>query len=167
MDTEIRGKFMDIIGADFDNIKDSFINRCKKFEMEFDEDVFMDTLLNCERVLGDKEMIKSDCLRYYWVAYANKLKTIKSKQDLFIPYDDILNYNIQQPLYDSYNPLIDSMYNEIVKLAYKKFDKTYVDAWLIHVCEGKSYKELRDMGYNFKFNDIFKRITRLIKKEYK
>lgn len=166
MSTEVCGKFMDIISSDFDNIKNAFIKRCINNELDFDEDVFMDALLNCERVLNGKLMTKSECIKYYWVAYSNKLRTFKSKQDIFVSYDDIMNYNIQSSLNSSYNSSVDYKYNEIVKMAYEKFDKIYVDAWLAHICEGKTYKELQELGYNFKFNDIFKRITKFIKKEY-
>ena len=166
MNTEVY-KFMDLVAKNFDSIKETVIKKCKSHEIEFNEDLFMDTILCCERVFGDKLISLNDCMKYFWVAYYNKIKTYKSKQNIFVSYDDIINYNIQQPIIDSYNPLIDSEYNSIVKIAYDKFDKEYVDAWLIHICEGKTYKELREMGYDFKFNDIFKRITKYIKKEYK
>lgn len=161
------GKFVELVAEDFDSIKCLFIKKSNALGIDFNEDLFMDAFLNCEKVWKDKILSKDECLKYYWIAYLNKVKTEASKQSLFVPYDDMINYNIQSPMCGSYNQCIDNTYNEIVKMAYDKFDKSHVDAWLEHVCGGKSYKELRELGYDFKFNDVFKKITKFIKTFYK
>ena len=89
-------KFMDLMATNFGFIKDAIIKKSKAHNTEFDEDLFMDTILCCERVFGDKLLTKTDCIKYFWVAYYNKIKTSKSKQSIFIPYDDIMNYNINK-----------------------------------------------------------------------
>lgn len=160
------GKFIDIIAADFDNVKHIFINKCNAMEYEFDEDLFMDVFINCHNKLLDKLMTKSECIKYYWVAYLNKYKTEKSKESRFIGFEDIKEQKSILNTYN-YNPIIDNDYNQIIELVRNKFDKDYVDAWLLHICDDKSYKELNDMGYNFKFNDIFKRINKYVRKEFK
>lgn len=159
--------FVDAISNGFDKIKQNFINKCNALEYEFDEDLFMDAFLNCHNTLKDKKMPKGEHVKYYWVSYLNKLKTEKAKESKFIGFEDIGEQKKSCIDSYSYNPHVDNDYNAIIELVRSKYDQKYVDAWILHVCEDKTYKELKEMGYNFKFNDVFKRITKYVRKEYK
>ena len=159
--------FVEAISNNFEQVKQKFISKCKLLEYEFDEDIFMDTFLNCYNALKDKLMPKNEHIKYYWVSYLNKLKTEKTKESKFIGFEDIGEQKKSCIDSYSYNPHVDDDYNTIIELVRAKYDQKYVDAWILHVCEDKTYKELKEMGYDFKFNDVFKRITKYVRKEYK
>ena len=166
--TDTTGKtFMNIVAGDFSKIKSKFINKCKTNEIEFDEDLFMDAFLCCCKTLNDKEMSKEECIKYYWVSYINKIKTDKPKELKFVSFDEIESSSSVMPQFGSYCSWIDDKYNGIIEYIYQKYDKEYAEAWILHICEGKSYKELSELGYDFKFNDIFKRIMKNVRKEFK
>lgn len=166
--SDITGKtFMDIVASDFSNIKNKFINKCKTNEIEFDEDLFMDAFLCCCKTLEAKSITKEECIKYYWVSYLNKIKTNKPKENKFESLDEMRGQYSVSMTTGLYNHWIDEQYSGVVEFAYNNYQKEYVDAWLLHICEGKSYKELNELGYNFKFNDVFKRIMKSIRKEFK
>lgn len=163
------GTFMDLVAGKFALIKSKFINKCKTNEMEFDEDLFMDTFICCCKTLKDKKMSIDECIKYYWVSYLNKIKTNKPKEHRFESFDELTGTGAKISFLGTgpYDRTIDDQYNDIITYIYSKYKKEYADAWILHTCEGKSYKELEEIGYNFKFNDVFKRMTRNIRSEFK
>lgn len=151
--------FNELIVNDFYGLKLKFQTKLKSIGLEFDEDLFVDTLLKCNNTLNNKDLPKNDLLKYWWVAYCNELKRPKTYSQVDI------NENIDY--YDrcdkTYDEEIDEIYELVINELYKKFDKHIIDAWVNHTCYNKSYKGLEEMGYKFKFNNEFKKINRYIK----
>ena len=58
------------------------------------------------------------------------------------------------------------LYTDILNSIREKFGNEYTSAWVEHI-NGKTYKDLEFLGYNFKFNDIFKKIVKWVRKNYK
>lgn len=159
------GIFADLISEDFDNIKKSFINRSKSAGYTFDEDLFMDSYINCQIKLSDKQMTKIECVKYFWVAYHNKLRTPHQKlQTIELTPDIEKTYSYND---DSYQEIIESKYNKIIDILKKKYDIRLIDAWVLHMCEHKTYRELYDMGYTFNFKNNFKQINQYLRKKFK
>lgn len=159
------GIFADLISEDFQNIRRSFINRSKAVGYIFDEDLFMDAYVNCQVKLGDKPMTKIECIKYFWVAYHNKLKIPKQKLQTVE-----LNTTLEQTYMnknEEYHAFIEDKCDEIERVVRKKYDSEIVDAWLLHMYEGKSYRELYAMGYVFNFKNIFKQIHQYLRRKYR
>ena len=67
--------FTDIIAKQFNNIKTEFEMRSYNLFNEWDEDLFMDTYIKCSKILNDKQLTKSEYLKYFWTSYKNSFKT--------------------------------------------------------------------------------------------
>ena len=157
--------FVDVVSNGFNKIRAEFErNSCNSFG-EFDEDLLMDSYIKCCDALVDRDMQESEYIKYFWKTYSNLYKTSRSNPLAMVRIDDPNNGRIIN-LQDPYNISIDLTCEKILKMVYKKFSKDHVDAWVLHVYDNKSYDELEELGYNFKFNDIFKRITKWVRKEF-
>ena len=153
--------FANVVANNFEAIKKSFITRLKQMGNEFDEDMFMDNFIKCCTTLNDKPMSKSDCINYFWRAYVNNLKT--PSKFITISLDDPDRGPIVPDLPVSYNYSIDRKYQNLINLLEEKFGNYYTQAYILHFAEDKSYKELIELGFDFKHNNIFKRMTKYIK----
>jgi hypothetical protein len=158
--------FNDVIAENFNKIKSDFEKKSYTQFEDFDEDLFMDTYLRCADALKGKEMTKNEYIKYYWAAYANRFKTDRADAMKFVRLDDP-NREQAISLYSHYNINVDITCEEIIKNVKLKFGDYYANAWLLHVSEDKTYKELESLGYNFKFNDVFKKITKWVRSEFK
>ena len=156
-------EFSKLISEEFDLIKSKFESKSISLYEEFDEDVFIDAYIKCCEVIN-KPLSKEECIKYFWTAYANRFKTMQSKNK-YTSFHDIQKNQIIS-INESYNYNIDILYGRIINDAKLVFNSEYVEAWIYHICEGKSYKELEQLGYNFKFNDVFKKIMKWVRKNY-
>ena len=158
--------FSDAIAENFNKIRTDFEKKSYKLFEEFNEDLFMDAYIKCSETLKNKEMSKEEYIKYYWVSYVNGFKTLKSETPNVISIDDPNREHIIS-LYTPYNISIDITCETIISNVKLKFGDYYAGAWLLHILENKTYKELKELGYDFKFNDVFKNITKWIRIEFK
>ena len=85
------GTFMDIVGANYDDIKQLYISRSSNSK-SFDEDSFNDAFIKCAKKFGNDIITYEDVVKYLWVAYINtkKAASIKdSKIEYCEEYEDI------------------------------------------------------------------------------
>lgn len=151
--------FKEAICNNFNNLKRNFQSGLKNKGYDFDEDLFIDTLLKCGSALKNRDITKSEMIKYCWTAYVNGLKRLKLKEKTTL---DIEETTVE--IYDiPYNEDIDRIYEIIIKEVKERFEEHISSAWISHVCHNKSYKELESDGYDFKFNYEFKRIMRYIR----
>lgn len=154
---------IEIIKENFLNIKQNFQIGLLRYGYEFDEDLFVDVVLKCIKTLENKDLSKQEFSKYIWVAYLNKVKRIKSKKIFINSLDDFIE--VDENLYiidEEYNENTDNLYNEIVKEIKNKFGESVTNAWILHICHNKSYKELANDFRDMKFNFEFKRIKKYI-----
>lgn len=151
-----RNYFNELVVKDFYVLKTKFQTKLKTMGLEFDEDLFVDTMLKCDKALINKDLPKHDLLKYWWVSYCNEVK--RNKNIVYIDINDDID-----SCDEMYEDIVDDIYNFVIKELNNNFDNTVIDAWINHICHNKSYKELIEMGYNYKFNNEFKKITRFIK----
>lgn len=157
------GGFEDAVVKKFNSIRNEFETRSYNLFNMFDEDLFMDAYIKCSSTLKDKQMSYQEYIKYYWAAYTNMFKTEYSKPTP-ISLDDPNRGEIIS-LSTPYNRNIDVLYEKITESVITKFGHVG-EAWVEHI-HGKSYKELESMGYNFKFNDSFKKITKWVRENFK
>ena len=149
-----------VISRHFYEIRENFRVGLKRRGLGFDEDIFSDSCLKCLETLKDKELTDQEAVKYLWVAYVNKLKTPERMKFESIP--DTITEEIDV-IDEGYDHSIDELYSIIINSLKGKFEEDLVEAWKLHFAQGLSYKELREMGYDYNFNPEFKKISRFIK----
>ena len=154
-----KDKFSIVIANNFPEIKRTFKSGLKNSGYIWNEDIFMDTYIKCDNVLGDRIMDKTEALKYFWTAYINKLKNYyKSK------------YSIMEYIRDDYD-MIDEEYNtfkdilcyEIYKRVKKEFGEEIANAWVDHRAYHKSVNEIMEKyGFKQDFHYTLRKIKKYI-----
>ena len=151
-------KFADIVAENFNEIRGNFRKGLPAKGYRYDEDIMSDAFISCCNALKDKELTKSEALKYYWAAYINKYKTYLSKTKFHLDIDD----EDIDVIDDVYDDTIDGMYDIITKAVREKFGEEEATIWELHTCQGLTDKELKSMGYNCIENLVY--FTRKIKR---
>ena len=154
-----KDKFSTIIANNFPEIKRTFKSGLKNSGYKWDEDIFMDTYIKCDNVLGDKIIDKKEALKYFWTAYINKLKNYyKSKYSImeYIRDDyDMIN--------EEYNTFKDILCYEIYKRVEKEFGEEIANAWVDHRAYHKSVNEIMEKyGFKQDFHYTLRKIKKYI-----
>lgn len=136
--------FQDIVAEDFTEICRNFQLGLPKKGFQYDEDVMSDVYLSCFNALKDKLLTKEEAIKYYWTAYINKMKTIASKQNFIVSFEDVLEEDIEDV---PYNNSTDSIYQIITNELQDKFGVRTAIIWELHACHGMTTKEIKNMGY--------------------
>lgn len=155
------GVFLQTLGKAYEEVKKSFMLNMIKEKMDFDEDLFQETMIKCSESYKDDPKDLKKIKAYFWVAF--RINTIKklSRQKHFESMDDIEIDIIDE----TYNSDIDK-FVEITKIElYEKFGEELSDMWLKHVSEGVEYEDLeKEYGIN-NVHYIFKKIRKYIREE--
>lgn len=149
----------------FKTFKEKIQKMATKNKIMFNEDVFMDTLIKCMTTFTNENPKDSDVDKYFWVAYRqnclnvisrNKFKNTTEVSTLGDILDD-----------DKYNEDIDTL-AEITENAIKEqFGERVLEAWKLHVCENKTYKEITKLGYeDINLHNEFREIKRYMTSKY-
>ena len=161
--------FSDIIAGDFIKIRKDFEKRSKNKGFEFDEDLFSDAFISCNFTLKNKLLTKDDALKYFWIAYLNKLKSQSLHptiflEDLFPQTKEVMNYEEYDIIDESYSNDIDILYDYIMDKLREKFGVEETNIFELHVCKGIHTKELEAIGYkDVNFVYLVKKFKRYIK----
>lgn len=151
--------FEDIVIENFDEIQRNFKSGLINKGYSYNEDLFNDAFISCRNALSDKELTKKEVIKYFWTAYVNKYKTKMSKNKNHLSFEDVIEeINIQDDIYDDTS---DKIYDIILNEIRDKFGLKKAFIWEMYVCQGKSAKEIRHMGFDV---DNFVYLTRQIKR---
>lgn len=145
-----KGNFNDIISQNFNEIQRNFKSGAQNKGYPYDEDVMNEAFVSCSKSLKDKELSKSEAIKYYWVAYINKIKTKLLSKKCNIPLDDSIDC-----LDEEYDNTIDSIYDIIIEGIRDKFGIRDAHVWELYICKGKSAKEIRNMGFDYIDNFVY------------
>lgn len=135
--------FKNIMSANLEEVKCDFIHRLKKIGYVFDEDVFVEVGIRCAHALKDKLMTKPECIKYFWVAYINTIKSLLKIKS--IRFQQLQNF----PTEPKYDENIDILCDIICKSVLERYGEEEYYIWRERVYEGKTYKELQE-----KYSDI-------------
>ena len=154
--------FADIVANNYDEIKRNFKAGLKDRGYEWDEDLLNDAFISCNSALKDKPISKTEALKYFWTSYINKFKSKQSKKK---PEESIEDYDVD-PICPVYNQEIDKLYKAIVSAVQDEYGLRKAYIWELYVCEGKSAKEIKAMGFNDIDNFIYfsRKVKRFIKR---
>ena len=152
-------KFEDIIIENFAEIQRNFKSGLLNKGYLYDEDLMNDAFISCNNALNKKDLSKKEAIKYFWTAYINKYKTKMSKTPHHLSIEDVVEDfdNIDE----EYNDVPDKIYDIIIQAIRDKFGLKKAFIWEMYVCQGKSAKEIRNMGFTV---DNFVYLTRQVKR---
>lgn len=154
--------FMERVAEHYYEIKKSFMINAQAMKMEFNEDIFHDTLLKCSVTYKDDVDDYKKIKAYLWVSYKinvlNKLQRTKHMEDI----DSLVDFDI---IDEEYIPEIDEMF-EIVRTALtEEFGEYITNIWFEHIVMEKEYEDIEE-EYGIKnVHYQFKKIRKFIRTE--
>lgn len=156
-----------VIGNQYDEIKNNFIIGSKKQKIIFDNDVFSDTFIKCYDTLGDKPFEDSKCvIKYYWASFLNNIRK-KFRKPKYKPIVTELNENIDMIDEESDTEIKCCICDLILDSVYEKFGDRLYNAWYLHFIENKTYDYILSLPYykDLNLHDEFRRIMTYIRKK--
>ena len=161
LDTQMKRFFQSVSDKEFKSFKTKIIKLCAKNNIEFNEDVFMDTIVRCMTTFSKENATNVDVEHYFWRAFKQNSfsyfsrNKFKDSIDVEIFGDGILN--------TEYNADIDEIVDLLKNEVEKKFGSQVCDAWILHVCYDYTYAELEQRGYEgLNLHNEFRQIKRHI-----
>lgn len=155
--------FLRSIEPRFKSFKDKIKRLSKSNNINFNEDVFMDTIIKCTETFPTINATDLDVDNYFWVAFKqNSFSTItrnKFRNSLTIEEygDNIID--------EEYNEDIDIIVDSIKYSIEEEFGEEIYTAWKLHVCDNYTYSELKDCGYgHLNLHNEFKKVKRFVQK---
>lgn len=169
MDTSVplKNPFFANIELRFDAFKEKMIKLARKNKLDFDEDVFMDTILKCMKTFENKVTDNNEVDKYFWTAFRQNMSSSKSRNKF---KDNVqIETMVNRLDEDGYNADIDELVAIIENEIRQEFSDDVYEAWYLHICENKTYKQLEALGYGNGLHNDFKYIkiyitNKLIKK---
>jgi integrase len=156
--------FSNIVAENYNEICRNFKAGLKAKGYPWDEDIMNDAFISCCNTLKDKEISKTEAIKYYWVAYINKYKTSLNRASIFEYHDDM------EEVFDDietekYNSTTDRIYDIIITELQDHYGVRKATIWEMYACQGMSSKEIRAMGLDDIDNYAYftKQVKRYIK----
>lgn len=162
--------FANIIAEKFEEIRDNFKKGLANKGYIFDEDLMNDAFISCNNTLKDNKLTEKEAIKYYWTAYINKFKTAEANKKPIVSFDDIVegyDTDIDEEIdvvNEPYNEDIDKIYNIILDEIRDNYGLKLAYIWELHVCYGKTPKQIRSMGIDdeINYNSFCKKVKRFI-----
>lgn len=139
---------MNAIAPYFNEIKEKFQNNIKRLNLEFNEDIFMESIEKCNKTI-DRDVTSEEAINYLWKAFRNNtLRELKYYRANYIIYD------IPEDIEDT-KRIIDGDFQNISDLIINKFGDKLYHLFALHA-NGKTYKELakyttiKNLKYKFR-----------------
>jgi hypothetical protein len=154
--------FMERVADKYSEIKKTFTINAQALKMEFNEDIFHDTLLKCSVTYRDDVNDFKKIKAYLWVSYKinvlNKMQRTKRMENI----DELEGFDI---IDEVYNPEIDELFEIVRTELYDKFGEFITDVWFEHIILEKEYDEIEE-EYGIKnIHYQFKKIRKYIRTE--
>lgn len=154
--------FMETVSAHYDEIRRTFIGNMGGLKMDFNEDVFHDTLLNCCRVYKDDPENVEKVKAYFWVAFRTNMLNKRKRTKRMENIDELEGFDI---IDEEYVPEMDELFELVRNELYKEFGQETSDIWLRHVTMNESYEKLQAESNMHNMHYQFKKIRKYIRTE--
>ena len=129
------GTFSEIVGKDYDTIKNIFINKSNNRSLLWCEDTFHDVIIKCIEKFEDKIISNEEAIKYSWTAYINSILNYIDKSNIETDLDE--EYDIEDT---EYNNDIDNIYNVILEDIKENFGNTGINM-INDYLDGKTIKD--------------------------
>lgn len=149
----------------FDSFKEKMHKMASKNHLEFNDDVFMDTIIRCMSTFTNENPRDVDVDKYFWVSYKQNLLN-HIKRNKFRNKTDITSANdlLDDDIYNNDIDVLAGMTEQAIK---DEFGDRVFEAWRLHVCEDLTYKEIARLGYDdINCHNEFREIKRFITGKY-
>lgn len=160
-DAPLKKFFQSVSGSEFKSFKEKIIKRASKNNVEFNEDVFMDTIVRCMTTFSTKNATNVDVEHYFWKAFKQNSFSYFSRNK----FKDTINFDTFGDGIENteYNADIDEIVGLLKNEVEKEFGTQICDAWILHVCYDYTYTELEQRGYEgLNLHNEFRQIKRYI-----
>lgn len=154
-------EYLNQISLRYDEIKKSFQMNISKLKMNFDEDIFQDTLIKCSETYKDDVSDIKKIKAYFWTAF--KTNTINCNQrrkrveDIDATPVDIIDEEYMEEIDEFVEIAKDALYGE--------FGEEITNLWLRHIIKDEEYDDLeKESGIN-NIHYQFKKIRKFIREE--
>lgn len=157
--------FFTNVESRFNPFKEKMQKMASKQKIEFNEDIFMDTLIKCMSTFVNENPTNSDVDKYFWVAYKQNLSNHLSRNKFKNTTDVSALSDMLDD--DKYNEEIDTLAEMTENAIKEQFGERVLEAWKLHVCENKTYKEIAKLGYeDVNLHNEFREIKRYMTGKY-
>lgn len=153
-------RLMNIIAPCFKEIKEHFKTNINKNHLDFDEDIFVQTIESCNKSIPN-EMHTDEAIHYLWKAFKNN--TLREKTYARNKYK---TKNIPPNIIDTSIEFNEDDYNNIKQLIIDKFGDELFQLFLAHA-NGKTYTELEKLTTIPNLQYKFRCIRNYVRKHYK
>jgi hypothetical protein len=161
LDTQMKAFFQSVNGAEFKSFKEKIMKRSATNNIEFNEDVFMDTIVRCLTTFSKEDATNIDVEHYFWRAFKQNSFSYFSRNK----FRDAVNFDVfgDGIINEDYNADIDEIVDLLKNEVEKEFGSQICDAWILHICYGYTYTELEQRGYEgLNLHNEFRQIKRHI-----
>lgn len=161
LNTQMKKFFQSVDGSEFKSFKTKIMRLATKNDIEFDEDVFMDTIVKCLTTFSKDNATNEEIEKYFWTAFKQNSYSYFSR-DKFKDSVDFESFKESIEVAE-YNADIDDIVNLLKNEVEKEFGRDICEAWLLHICEDYTYSELEKRGYEgLNLHNEFRQIKRYI-----
>lgn len=156
--------FLKKIETRFKTFKNKIEKLSYKNNIGFDEDVFMDSILRCTETFKNENATDIDVDNYFWKAYKQNMIS-SCTRDKF--KNSVSLDKIEDDSNDCvYSDDIDEIVEIIKKEVKENFGDKILEAWLLHICNGLTYEELKCEYAGLNLHNEFRQIKRHITQKY-
>ena len=158
---QMKAFFQNVSGDGFKAFKNKIKKLSAANNIEFNEDVFMDTIIRCMTTFSKDDATNVDIEHYFWRAFKQNSFSYFTRNK----FRDAINFDVfgDGIINDEYNADIDEIVDLLKNEVEKEFGTQICDAWILHVCYGYTYSELEQRGYEgLNLHNEFRQIKRYI-----
>ena len=154
--------FLEMVGRNYEDIKKLFEINSKSQKMDFNEDIFHDSIMKSAEQYKDDANDYKKVKAYLWVAYRTNMINIIERTKPMECFEDLIDFDIVD---EEYVPEMDDLYDIVRMELYEEFDCDIVNLWFEHVCNNKKYEELEAISGIHNIHYQFKKIRNFIRNE--
>lgn len=148
--------FMCKIGENFEKIKKTFKNMIKKQGYDFNEDVFMDTIIKCDNKLKGKNLKYDEIIKYLWMAFKNN--TLRELNYFRNNSTDVFPENLLE------EPKDNTLFYKVSRIIIDEFGVDMYKAFILHA-NGVTYNELDNMYDIPDIKYVFRKIREYVREK--
>lgn len=150
---------MELVGANYDDIKSLFKKRSYNAGISFDEDSFNDAFIKCANKFENTIITLELTTKYFWTAYLNTAKTNFGSRKL-----DTVSLDIEFHDVIDENNYASDIYNMIMDAIEMEFGYNDMMIYSLHKFHNWSKHDLEDSGYDISnFESRIKEIHKFVK----
>lgn len=140
------GTFMDIVGTNYDDIKNIFSSR-NNIGKKFNEDCFNEAFIKCAAKFGNSIISYEDVIKYFWIAYINTYKNEYVSESKLCLCEDFTDFDNDLE-YVEYDNTSNEIYDNIMNAISKAFSHEDMVLYNLYKCHKWKKDDLLKAGYD-------------------